>query len=78
MTIEELAYEHYGKDSADDDCRFPNHTDRDIWMDGFKAGYESCTKIIRDRLHQASLKLSPNPRQLIKRDIILLIENLNK
>ena len=35
--IEKLAFEEYEK--VGDDGLFPNHTDKDIWIAGFKAGY---------------------------------------
>ena len=35
--IEKLAFEEFEK--VGDDGLFPNHTDKDIWIAGFKAGY---------------------------------------
>lgn len=38
MTTEELALQEYEK--VGDDKLFPNHTDKDIWINGFKAAVE--------------------------------------
>ena len=35
--IEEIAFEEFK--NVGDDGLFPNHTDKDIWIAGFKAGY---------------------------------------
>lgn len=37
-TLEEIAFEEFKK--VADDGLFPNHTDQDIWIAGFKAGIE--------------------------------------
>ena len=37
MNIEEIAFEEFK--NVGDDGLFPNHTDKDIWIAGFKAGY---------------------------------------
>lgn len=39
MTTEEVASKEFEK--VGDDKLFPNHTDKDIWVSGFVAGYES-------------------------------------
>lgn len=47
MNIEKIAFDEFEK--VGDDGLFPNHTDKDIWIAGFKAGYlysheKKCTK----------------------------------
>lgn len=37
MKIEEIALREY--ENVGDDKLFPNHTDKDIWIAGFKEGY---------------------------------------
>jgi len=37
MNIEKIAFEEFK--NVGDDGLFPNHTDKDIWIAGFKAGY---------------------------------------
>ena len=37
MKIEEIALEEFK--NVGDDGLFPNHTDKDIWIAGFKAGF---------------------------------------
>ena len=37
MNIEKLAFEEF--ENVGDEGLFPNHTDKDIWIAGFKAGY---------------------------------------
>lgn len=37
MNIEKIAFEEF--ENVGDDGLFPNHTDKDIWIAGFKAGY---------------------------------------
>jgi len=37
MTIEEIAFKEY--ENVGDEKLFPNHTDKDIWIAGFKEGY---------------------------------------
>lgn len=38
MTPEEIAFQEF--DKVGDEKLFPNFTDKDIWIDGFKDGYE--------------------------------------
>ena len=40
--FEQWIMEHLAPTDAPDDPAFPNHTDRDIWLVGFKAGFEYC------------------------------------
>ena len=42
MNIEKIAFKEFEK--VGDDGLFPNHTDKDIWIAGFKAGYSYCIK----------------------------------
>ena len=37
MTIEQIALEEFK--NVGDEGLFPNHSDRDIWVSGFMAGY---------------------------------------
>ena len=37
-TSEEIAFEEFEK--VGDEKLFPNHTDKDIWISGFKSGFE--------------------------------------
>ena len=37
-SIEQIAINEF--DKVGDDGLFPNHTDKDIWVSGFKAGFE--------------------------------------
>ena len=37
MTLEQIAFEELK--SVGDEGLFPNHSDSDIWISGFKAGY---------------------------------------
>lgn len=39
MTIEELALQLAPKDTPEDPA-YPNHSDTDIWVAGFKAAFE--------------------------------------
>ena len=51
-SIEQIAINEF--DKVGDDGLFPNHTDKDIWVSGFKAGFEyKCQAVNSDtRLYQ--------------------------
>ena len=40
--IEEIAFEEFK--NVGDEGLFPNHSDKDIWVNGFKEGYEYAVK----------------------------------
>ena len=46
MNIEKLAFEEF--ENVGDEGLFPNHTDKDIWIAGFKAGYSYILNIEDD------------------------------
>lgn len=38
LLVEQIAFKEFN--NADDDGLFPNHSDKDIWVKGFVAGFE--------------------------------------
>lgn len=53
MTTEELALQEY--ENIGDDKLFPNHTEKDIWVSGFKTGYDTATSSTRILLYPVNL-----------------------
>jgi len=53
-SIEQIAINEFEK--LGDDGLFPNHTDKDIWVSGFKSGFEFSTKRLKMALALDALK----------------------
>ena len=75
-SVEEIALEEFKH--VQDEGLFPNCTDKDIWVIGFKDGYEYFKKTILHRLHLTQLTLPENSKLIPVDAVVSLINSIGR